>query len=94
MAKVSVRCSIPGTTNYHMLYNDLTIEESDYGFLEGLEGDRKIAAMQFLATRQMFMWHVAIGFFTPEEFATRMALITQMLPEDVKEAVLHSSTQH
>ena len=79
MAKVSVRCSIPGDRDYHMLYDDLTIEGADYPQLEGLKGDELVCCLQFLATRQILIWHVAMGHYSAEQFKAKLSFVENLL---------------
>ena len=89
MAKVSVRCSVPGDVDYHMLYDDLTIDSDDYPQLEGLKGDDLICCMQFLAMRQMFIWHVALGHYTVDQFKEKMVFIKSILvPERLQDRIV------
>lgn len=88
MATVSVRCSIPGGVDYHMMYDDITISSDDYPELSQVKGDDLIRCLQFLATRQIYIWQVAIGFLTREQFAEKMKLVQGLIPLAYKELLI------
>ena len=89
MAKISVRCSIPGDIDYHMLYDDITIEDGDYPQLEGLKSDDLVCCLQFLATRQIMLWHVAVGHYTLDQYRLKMCTVQNVLiPERLKDRVI------